>query len=223
MNSKIRIAFFADLLIPELDGATRTMFQLISRIPDTAFEFLFICGSTRNTGAIRHRIVTIPSVQIPINKSYRMALPALAVKQLNKELDDFMPQVIHIATPSLLGHFALNYAKCQTIPVITIYHTHFISYLEYYLRNIPFLIAPLKKRLSITQTKFYNDCRKVYVPSESMAHELTSRGVSKHRIQIWQRGINTRIFSPSKKDHRCMERICGNTHPTILFPGPNYL
>src|SRR5690606_25835989 len=40
---------------------------------------------------------------------------------------------------------------------------------------------------------------------------------SAHRIQIWQRGINTRIFSPLKKDHRCMERICGNTHPTILF------
>ncbi len=37
---KVKVAFFADMLIEDLDGASRTMFQLINRIHGNQFEFL---------------------------------------------------------------------------------------------------------------------------------------------------------------------------------------
>jgi len=40
---KIRVAFFSDILVKDYDGAIKTMYQLIDRIPDDRFEYLFIC------------------------------------------------------------------------------------------------------------------------------------------------------------------------------------
>jgi len=58
-----------------------------------------------------------------------MAIPYLVAKQLKDKLADFAPDVIHIATPSLLGHFALDYAGAAQLSTRTIYHTDFISYI----------------------------------------------------------------------------------------------
>jgi len=127
---KIRVAFFSDILVKDFDGAIKTMYQLINRIPDDRFEYLFICGV-----APRHkfpyRVVRVPSVIIPFNISYRSALPGLAARKLRRILNDFNPDVVHISTPSLLGFFGLSYAKEYQIPVLSIYHTHFISYMRY--------------------------------------------------------------------------------------------
>ena len=78
--------------------------------------------------------------------------------ELNTTLSMFRPDVIHIATPSSLGFFALNYAKKHGIPVLSVYHTHFISYIKYYLKNLPFLINFTESIIARTYRKFYNKC-----------------------------------------------------------------
>lgn len=213
---KVKVAFFAEILIVDFDGASRTMFQLIDRIPQDRFEFLFICGDgSKQVGGFE--CLKTPSLHIPINKSYSIALPMLSKKRLHDRLGEFAPDVIHIATPSLLGHFALHYAQKQHIPVISIYHTHFISYIDYYLRNIPFLIGSAKRKMLAKQNDFYNSCNKVYVPSDSLAHELMAGGMEPSTIKIWKRGIDRRLFTPFKRDKRRMKLLTGNDRPCILF------
>lgn len=213
---KIKIAFFAEILIEDFDGASRTMFQLIRRIPSDEFEFLFFCG--KGPAQINgFKCVVIPSVTLPFNKNYTMALPYLAETSLNDELKAFGPDVIHIATPSPLGHFALDYAKDQNISVLTIYHTHFIAYLDYYLSKVPFLIGLAKNKVAASQNSFYNRCEVIYVPSKTMASELTQQGIEPERIKLWKRGIDTSLFSPTKKDSGFAQSITGNNLPTILF------
>ncbi len=214
--TKLRVAFFAEILLPDFDGAVRTMYQIIRRIPKERFEFLFICGV--GPGKIEgFECVTIPSFTLPINVNYKMALPGLAQSRLKQKLRDFRPDVIHIATPALLGAFACNYAQAARLPVMTIYHTHFISYVDYYLKHTPFLIGLVKQQITAGQRAFYNQCSQVNVPSESMADELRRIGVESSRIQLWKRGIDTRLFHPGKRDRDRMAAITGNDAPIILF------
>ncbi len=211
----IRVAFFAEILIEDFDGASRTMFQLINRI-DKRFEFLFICGvgpeEIKGFECLR-----IPTINLPINTNYTMALPALAKKELKKKLRNFDPHVIHIATPSLLGAFALKYANKREIPVISIYHTHFISYIDYYFKYAPFLIGKVKQAIAGSQKSFYNNCEKVYVPAESIREQLQVMGVEPERMMIWKRGIDTKLFSPDKADTQLVQKLTGNNDPTIIF------
>lgn len=215
-RARIKVAFFAEILTERLDGAIRTMYQLIDRIDNDRFEFLFIYGD----GPARiynFESVRVPVVKLPINAGYSLALPALAKNRLKAALHNFNPQIIHIATPSLLGHFGINYATEHGLPVISIYHTHFISYVDYYFKYAPFLIKRVRQMVAANHRAFYNKCTTVYVPSESIGEELTGMGVEAKRMQLWKRGIDTQLFSPRKKDKAALQKLTGNNLPTILF------
>ncbi|MBV5282399.1 MAG: glycosyltransferase family 1 protein [Paludibacter sp.] len=218
MNSpkKVRVAFFTDILTKDLDGAIKTMYQLIDRIPEEEFEFLFFCGTPPNH-KIKHRVISVPTVTLFFNCTYKIAVPLLSGAKLTKELSEFNPDIIHISTPSFLGFFALNYANKNQIPVLTIYHTHFISYLKYYLKLMPFLIKPAEFIAKKLYRTFYNKCSTIYTPTIQMVTELKEMGISGKLLKVWQRGIDTNLFNPSKKDTGFMKSIAGNDKPCILF------
>lgn len=216
MVKKIKIAFFAEILIEDFDGASRTMFQLLHRIPADQFEFLFICGVGPDS-IHGFECLTIPALTIPINKTYKMAIPWFSGGRLRKKLRQFQPDIIHIATPSLLGEFALKYANRQQIPVLTIYHTHFISYIDYYLKSSPRLAGYVRSIIAKSQGSFYERCDRVYVPSEEMRLALLSWQVNENRLQLWQRGIDTDLFSPLKRNLTVIREVTGNDRPVILF------
>ncbi len=213
---KSKIVFFAEMLIADFDGATRTMFQILNRIDKNRFEFLFVCGVGPKE-IFGFECFRIPTLTLPLNASYKMALPQLLQRKLHDRLNDFAPDVIHIATPSLLGQFALSYATRHSLPVITIYHTHFISYVDYYFKNLPFLIDFVKTKIRGNLTAFYNQCDKIYVPSVTMVDALNEIGVENWRMKIWKRGIDRNLFSPSKRDQAFIRELTGNDNPVILF------
>ena len=213
---KIKVAFFADILVEDFDGAVRTMFQLIKRIDTTRFDYLFIYGVGPNK-LPGFDSLKIPTVPLPINTNYSIALPMLAKKRLNSKLQAFGADVIHIATPSFLGNFGLDYANRTGLPVISIYHTHFISYIDYYFKYAPIFIKGIKQRIAEGHKSFYNRCDKVYVPSETIKTELRGMGIYPSKMKIWKRGIDTFLFSPDKKDKSIIRRLTGNNNPTIIF------
>ncbi|MDR1525574.1 MAG: glycosyltransferase family 1 protein [Tannerella sp.] len=213
---KVRVVFFADILISDFDGASRTMFQLIGRIPDEQFEFLFVCGlGPEHINGFK--CIHINTLGIPGNKSYRIATPLLQKAELDKTLQAFSPNVIHISTPSLLGNYALKAARRLGVPVISIYHTHFISYVDYYVKNFPFLIDFAKQRVRDLLRSFYNQCDTVYVPSNSIMRELAAEGVRPDVMKLWERGIDRSLFSPAKRNPALMQSLTGNDRPCILF------
>lgn len=216
MTNRIRVAFFAEMLIDDFDGAARTMFQIIRRIPTDRYEFCFFCGVPPE-GDFSHQVVKVPTLKIPKNEDYQMAVPLLAKSRLTKALRHFDPDVIHIATPSPLGNFAVKYAKKNNLPVLSIYHTHFISYIDYYLRSAKFLIGPVKNYVGGLNKKFYDKCDMVYVPSRAVVADLKKFDVQTSHFKLWRRGINTKLFNPSKKNESLVEDHHSRGKKVILF------
>lgn len=211
-----KVAFFSEILIEDFDGASRTMFQIINRIDHTAFSYLFIYGKGPENFHL-HQSYQVPTFRIPINDDYSFAVPQLSRWKLEEALDNFEPDVIHIATPSLLGFFALKYARRKNIPIISIYHTHFISYIAYYLRNLSSLIKPAEYWMRKAMVRFYNSCQKVYVPAHNIIDELKEIGIDSERLTLWQRGIDLSLFNPEKADSHYIREITKNDKPNILF------
>lgn len=214
---KIKVAFFADILIKDFDGASRTMFQIIERIPNDRFEFLFFCGMPPKQD-IGHEIFKVPSIPVPFNSTYRIAIPMFSWFSMRKKLKQFMPDVIHIASPSPLGDFAeqSNWFG-KKVPVITIYHTHFLSYIGYYLKVLPFLVKPATKTVAFGQKIFYNQADLVYIPTMQMVNELREHKFDTKKMKIWQRGINHELFNPSKRDVPRIKALVKNDKPNIIF------
>lgn len=216
MKQKIKVAFFAETLQANYDGAVRTMYQIIQRIPAHQFEFLFICGDDI-VAALPFKTIALPSIHIPFNRNYKITIPFLSNHWLTKQLDNFQPDVIHIATPSPLGNFALNYAKIRQLPSLSIYHTHFIAYVNYYLKQAQFLIDPIKNQIIKKYKAFYDACDLVYMPTIEMEKALYQIGHQTSHFKRWQRGIDNKLFNPSKKNQAWLQQRIGNTKPIILF------
>lgn len=213
---KLKVAFFAEILIRDFDGASRTMYQIIDRIPRDRFDYLFICG-TPPEHEIEFEVFKTPAITIPFNKTYKAAFPYLSKNKLIDKLETFKPDVIHIASPSPLGSFAVDYGKRKGVPILTIYHTHFVSYMEYYFKRAPFMIGIAEGIVKSGYRKFYNRCDMVYVPTLQMISELENYGIKPDLLKQWQRGLNHEVFRPEKKDLDYVKGITGNDKPNIIY------
>ncbi len=213
----MKVAFFAEILIEDFDGASRTMYQLLHRIPREEFEFMFFCGVPPDQD-LRSEVVELPTVQLPFNASYRAVVPWFSKGKMRKKLREFAPDVIHIASPSPLGNFAADYAKANDIPVLSIYHTHFITYMQYYFRAVPFLIPAAYRRAIKMTHDFYEKIDVVLAPSRQVIEELqTICKLDGSNLKLWQRGIDQDLFSPTKRDPHYLRDRLGNDDPILLF------
>ncbi|HCD51128.1 MAG TPA: glycosyltransferase family 1 protein, partial [Balneolaceae bacterium] len=147
--------------------------------------------------AIKHNgeLVVTPSIPmlVPGRKEYRIATHFS--RAAKKRFVEFNPTLVHIATPDGLGIGALRYAKKKDLPLVTSYHTHFLSYTKYY----SFYLAPVKPFFEWMMLWFYQQFIHTYVPTPSMIDELKNLGLEAN-MKIWARGIDTELFSPEKRD-----------------------
>lgn len=215
MMKKTKVAFFSDVLIRDYDGCNRTLFQIIDRTNKDKIDFKFF--SSVIPKKFPYKKFKIPSITFPFNKSYRMSIPHILAKNIERELDTYKPDVIHITTPSPLGFFALKYANKKGIAVTTIYHTHFVSYVDYYLKNFNMVTHMAKKQFIRWTQDFYNKCNRVFVPTKDMKKDLLELNVKNKPMRIWPRGIDKNIFHPLKKNLPYIQSITKNKNPNILF------
>lgn len=194
---KVKIVFFVDTLLEHFDGVSNTMHQIIKQIPKDQIDAIFVTPMPP-VNEIGFPVYECPYFEMSINKGYRLARPG-KMHDLVRILDDFKPDLVHWSSPSLLGNYAVKYAKRHHLPCTTIYHTHFPTYAQYYLRFIP-NISKLTDRFGKFLLKIYFKVSLIFAPTQTMFSYLVQLGIEREKIKIWGRGIDLKHFSPDFKD-----------------------
>ena len=187
----LRIALFTGNYVHIEDGVSRTLGRLVGYLVAQGHEVL-VLGPTVDEPAVRQpgRFLPVPSVPFPGRPEYRFSTRFPA--SIRRQVEAFAPDIVHLATPDVLGHRALTWARRRGLPAVSTYHTHFVSYLDYYGLGVG---KPLFHAIA---RHFYNRCREVYVPTPAMEADLRRQGVTVP-IRLWPRGIELDRFSP---EHR---------------------
>jgi glycosyltransferase involved in cell wall biosynthesis len=194
-----RVALFTGNYIHVRDGVSLTLNRVVSYLVEQGVE-MKVFGPTIENPPLEPAgdFYPVPSFPMPGRPEYQIAhkFP----EEARKELEAFKPDLIHIATPDYLGLRALLWARRHKVPVVSTYHTHFVSYANYYKLNLVMeLVWEYLKW-------FYGHCRHLYVPTQSMAEVLAHRGIEKG-IKIWARGVETDLFNPNKRDMKWRREI----------------
>lgn len=191
----LKVALFTGNYNHIRDGVSLTLNRWVSFLLENNNEVL-VFGPTTDVPDLEHvgEFTAVPSISMPGRPEYRITTGFPKSKQ--KELSRFNPDLIHIATPDILGFKALKWARNAEKPIVSSYHTHFTSYLKYYKLG---LLEPLGW---MYLRWFYSHCEHVYVPTPSMVDELRGKkiGVGKDSLKIWARGVDTSQFHPAKRD-----------------------
>jgi glycosyltransferase involved in cell wall biosynthesis len=206
----MKIAFFTESLPPKTDGVSHTLVQLIHTLGAHHHEFIFFAPFKPDTGvAWQNRVHKVPSLRFVLYNEYRLSLPISEI--VGPTLDQFKPDVIHTVSPTPMGLFARNYALRNHMPAVSSYHTHFVSYFPYY--GVRFL-----ERLGWGYLRwYYNQFAMTYAPSPNTVEELKTKGI--RRVELWPRGVDTRMFSPRFKDGELKKSINAENEPILLFVG----
>ncbi|MBY6128063.1 glycosyltransferase family 1 protein [Qipengyuania aquimaris] len=138
-------------------------------------------------------LVDVPNVRMPVKGRGEYRLPLGLNDEARRDLEDFMPNTVHVSSPDPTGHAALKWARKKDIPVLASVHTRFETYPRYY--GLGFLEPAVESLLR----RFYNRCDALVAPSQSQIDELRAQGMHED-ISIWSRGVDREVFDPSRRD-----------------------
>ena len=193
----LRVALFTGNYNHIRDGVALTLNRLVHHLEQESIAVKIFAPSSLQPAIVPHagELIVTPSISMPVpgRKEYRVATHF--PRKDRRELAAFNPDLIHIATPDGLGIGALKWAKKHKVPVVSSYHTHFLSYVDYY----KLFLGPVKWPFKKMMQWFYPQCERTYVPTQSMIDELAREQIHGH-MKIWARGIDTDSFNPKKRD-----------------------
>lgn len=207
----MRIAYFTESLPPNTDGVSHTLSRLAETLEMRKVDYIFF-SPVKPDASIpwRDKVHKVVSIPFPLYKYYHVGLPMF--DNLAPVLRQFKPDLVHIASPTLLGTFGLQYARKHHLPAVSSYHTHFVSYFRYY------KVSLVEKAGWRYLRWFHNHCAANYAPSMSVIQELEAQGIK--NLELWSRGIDLEKFSPSFRDPLLRKSIgVDDTTPVLLFVG----
>ena len=203
----MKIALFTETFLPKIDGIVTRLCHTVEhlqRLGDRVLIFSPAGGLTEYKGA---EICGIEGFPLPLYPELKLAIPTPTI---GEKLEQFQPDIIHVANPAVLGLGGLYYAKKLNIPLVASYHTHLPQYLHHYgLGMLEGLLWELLK-------SGHNQADINLCTSTAMVEELTNHGIE--RVDLWQRGVDTELFQPHHASREMRDRLSqGNLNNTILL------
>ncbi|GAB3062185.1 glycosyltransferase family 4 protein [Sediminivirga luteola] len=195
----MKIALLAESFLPHMNGVTNSVLQVLRCLAADGHEALVLAPRSGEITADLHgaRTTLLPSAPLPSYPDVRVALAS--VRKLTRIMRDFDPDVVHLASPFVLGWQGQLAAESLGTPTVAVYQTDVISYAEKYgVRGAAPLVAGHISRLHKRATLNL-------APSSASEAQLNGLGVD--RLRRWGRGVDVNRFSPARRSEAWRSRI----------------
>ena len=189
---ELRIALFSGNYNYVRDGANQALNRLVGfLLRQGAHVRVYSPTVDRPAFEPTGDLVSVPAFSIPTREEYRV--PRALTPKVRRDLEAFDPNVIHVASPDIVAHRAVSWARARNIPAVASVHTRFETYMQYY--NLHWLEPVVRSVLR----RFYRRCDALIVPAESTAAILRAQRMNSD-ISIWSRGVDRDQFNPGRRD-----------------------
>lgn len=188
----MKIAIFSDTFYPDINGVAQTLKKFTNYLEEQHISYKVFAPNPASNEYVSDHIHRLKSRSFFLYPECRLAFPNFI--QVKSEIEQFSPDLIHVATPFTVGLCGLYFAKKYNIPLVGSYHTDFNDYLHFY--DLEFLTNPLWKYMKW----FHNPFKKLFVPSIDTLEKLKNRGF--RNLEIFPRGVDCQLYHPnySKED-----------------------
>ncbi|HEY7853606.1 MAG TPA: glycosyltransferase family 1 protein [Aquiluna sp.] len=183
----MRVAIVTESFLPKVNGVTNSVLRVLETIKQNEFEAIVIAPTSESEKHLGFNVYTANSISV---LQFPVAMPGPSI---SKVLEDFGPDVIHVAAPFLLGAQAISWGQRNYVPTVAVYQTDVAGYLERY--NLAFAKPAMEKVLySIHQNATLN-----LAPTKIAADYLKSLGLG--GVRIWGRGVDLDLFNTENANH----------------------
>ncbi len=208
----MRVALIAESFLPQTNGVVRSVLRVLEHLHTRGDQALVIAPADPAgvpmimSGA---PVITVPSVPLPIYPEVRVSGGPFA--QVMPLLRDFRPDVVHLASPFMLGWRGVLAAQALDVPTVAIYQT-----------DVPGMAA--RSGFLLAERLLWRRIREIHsrstltlAPSSASITALTAQGID--RLRLWRRGVDSRQFRPERRDHQLRQQLAPNGERVIGFVG----
>ena len=210
----MRIAIVTESFPPDVNGVAHSVVRAAEHLVARGHEPLVVApapsGAERHdAGAYPYPVVRIPSVPMPGYQGFRLGVPT--GPRLAGVLLGHRPDVVHLASPFVLGARAATLAARHRLPSVAVYQTDVASYARAY--RLSWGEAAAWRRLR----EIHNSVGRTLAPSTRAAADLIANGVQ--RIWLWRRGVDAERFQPARRCDDLRARLAPNGELLVGYVG----
>lgn len=212
----VKIAIVAESFLPSMNGVTHSVLQILDYLSARGHQAVVIAAADHDAtdsyqppvGPVV-QVHRLPALALPGYNSFRVAVGGSA--RLRRLLAEIEPDVVHLASPFVLGWRAIVAADRLGLPTVAVYQTEVPTYAARY--GIPAAEPVLWKRVF----DIHDRATLTLAPSSFSAGELEKRGIP--RVRRWGRGVDAQRFHPSHRDEDWRRQIAPNGEVIIGYVG----
>jgi phosphatidylinositol alpha 1,6-mannosyltransferase len=204
----VKIGIVTESFLPQINGVTNSVLRILEHFRDRGHDAMVVApgdGPSEHAGA---PVVRVPAVPLPVYRSFPIALPT---RQVERALRDFRPDVVHLASPTVLGGMGAIAAQRLDVPAVAVFQSDVAAFVSRY-------------RLGFTTPAAWSLLRWIHrhaaltlAPSSVVAWELEQRGFAP--VARWARGVDVDRFNPAHRSELMRRHIAPRGEVVVGYVG----
>jgi len=210
----VRVAIVAESFLPNVNGVSNSVLRVLEHLRRTGHEALVIAPDTPRGESPADRLYDgirvhrVPSKMFPKVTSLPLGVPR---PRMVGVLRGFEPDVVHLASPALLGYGGLHAARYLGVPTVAVFQTDVAGFAESY------GVGAMSRVAWAWTRHLHSRADRTLAPSTSAMENLASHGIP--RVHHWGRGVDVTGFVPSARDDALRARWSPDGKPVVGFVG----
>ncbi|MEU3891754.1 glycosyltransferase family 1 protein [Streptomyces sp. NPDC029041] len=207
----MRVVIVSESFPPDVNGVAHCALQTARHLVDRGHAPVVVAPApapgNKPDAFAPCPVVHVPSLPLPGYPQVRVALPS---RRLAATLVEHRADVVHLASPFVLGVRGMAAAARLGIPAVAVYQTDLAGYARTY--------------MGAGESAAWRRIRAVHgaadltlAPSSSALHDLESHGVP--RVRLWPRGVDTERFRPERRDEALRRALAPNGELIVGYVG----
>jgi phosphatidylinositol alpha 1,6-mannosyltransferase len=195
----MRVVIVTESFPPDVNGVAHCALQTAAHLAARGHEPLVIAPAAPEAAAAEAcapcPAVRVPSLPLPGYPQVRLALPS---RRLAAALAAQRAELVHLASPFVLGVRGMAAASRLGIPAVAVYQTDLAGYARTYMGAGE---ATARRRLRAV----HSAADLTLAPSTAAVRDLVEHGIP--RVRLWSRGVDAERFGPWRRDAALRRRL----------------
>ncbi|WP_312872991.1 glycosyltransferase family 4 protein [Kibdelosporangium persicum] len=185
----MRVAIVTESFLPQVNGVTNSVLRVVEYLRDHGHEALVVAPGPGPDSYLHAPVVRTRAVDVPVVTSLPIGLPG---PRITTALLDFEPDVVHLASPFVLGAGGLRAARLLGVPTVAVYQTDVAGFAASYGLARGAAVAWRWIR------RLHTFADRTLAPSTDAVRSLVEHGIP--RVHRWGRGVDTNLFTPRRRN-----------------------
>ncbi len=210
----MRVAIVAESFLPNVNGVSNSVLRILEHLNRAGHDAIVIAPDNparQERAATEHDGVPVyrmPSRMFPKITSLPLGVPSPRMVKILREFD---PDVVHLASPALLGYGGLHAARFLGVPTVAVFQTDVPGFAKSYGIPIAYRTAWAWFR------HLHRHADRTLAPSSSAIENLVAQRIP--RVYLWARGVDIAGFAPSARDGTLRHAWSPDGKPIVGFVG----